>query len=260
MCILHDTDILFFSCYNIPSSNEPAQTHCRAEPGTRTTDASNSPGWKLRCSFDGIPTKRTRLEAFTGSGKDLWAVADCRIRRVLPVPLIPGRMARSIWLIGGNIMQYDLFSCPFGMLNRMAQVTKLTMKSTRIRIEFTRESWKQFTQLNHSAIPAFVRAINVKTDLALYIVAHEEQNIHLDTECQEVCYRPGLFLIIRKEHGVWYITDVITTGMVAADYAPVFFWTRVKRGCNVLAARVLICWRRLKAGSNATEAGGQFYE
>ena len=74
-------------------------------------------------------------------------------------------------------MQYDLFSCPFSMLNRMAQVTKLTMKSTRVRIEFTRESWKQFTQLNHSAIPAFVRAINIKADLALYIVAHEEQNM-----------------------------------------------------------------------------------
>ena len=158
-------------------------------------------------------------------------------------------------------MQYDLFSCPFGMLNRMAQVTKLTVKATRVGIEFTRESWKQFTQLNHSAIPAFIRTINVKADLALYIVAHEEKNIHLDTECQEVCYQPGLYLILRKEHGIWYITDVITTGM-AADYAPVFFWTRVKRGCNVLAARVLICWRRLTKPAQrntSTFSGGTLY-
>ena len=156
-------------------------------------------------------------------------------------------------------MQYDLISCPFSMLNRIAQVTTLTMKATRVRIVFTRDAWKQFTQLNHSAIPAFFRAINVKADLALYIVAHEEKNIHLDSECQEICYQPGLYLILRKEHGVWYITDVFTTG-AAAEYAPVYFWTRIKRGFQVLAARILVSWRRMKAGSNATEAGGQFYE
>ena len=165
-------------------------------------------------------------------------------------------------------MQYDLISCPFSMLNRIAQVTTLTMKATRVRIEFTRDAWKQFTQLNHSAIPAFIRAINMKADLALYIVAHEEKNIHLDSECQEVCYQPGIFLILRKEHGVWYITDVITTGMVV-DYAPVFFWTRVKRGCSVLAARMLICWRRVKAHgqwlaeqileNDSTISGGTLY-
>ena len=153
-------------------------------------------------------------------------------------------------------MQYDLFSCPFSMLNHMAQVTMLTMKSTRVRIEFTRESWKQFTQLNHSAVPAFVRAINVKADLALYIVAHEEQKIHLDSECQEVCYQPGLYMILRKEHGVWYITEIYTTGSVSG-YAPVYFWTRIKRGFRVLAARVLIGWRRMKACNSTEEAGGQ---
>ena len=159
-------------------------------------------------------------------------------------------------------MQYDLFSCPFSMLNRMAQVTKLTMKSTRVRIEFTRESWKQFTQLNHSAIPAFVRAINIKADLALYIVAHEEQNIHLDNECQEVCYQSGMFLVLRKEYGVWYVTDVYTTGE-DAGFVPVYFWTRVKRGCNVLAARVLICWRRLTKRTQEIEttvSGGKNHE
>ena len=153
-------------------------------------------------------------------------------------------------------MQYDLFSCPFSMLNRMAQVTKLTMKSTRVRIEFTRESWKQFTQLNHSAIPAFVRAINIKADLALYIVAHEEQNIHLDNECQEVCYQPGLFMILQQKNGVWYITDIYTTGSVSG-YAPVYLWTRIKRGFRVLAARVLIGWRRIKACNDAEKSGGQ---
>ena len=37
-----------------------------------------------------------------------------------------------------------------------------------------------------------------------------------------------------------------------AGYAPVFFWTRIKRGCNVLAARVLLCWRRLTARHSLT--------
>ena len=61
-CISDDTDILNNYCYNTLSSNEPAQTHCRAEPETRTLDASkqlNEPAGRTRPS-DPRPRRRGR--------------------------------------------------------------------------------------------------------------------------------------------------------------------------------------------------------
>lgn len=148
------------------------------------------------------------------------------------------------------------------MRDHMVGTTKLLFKSTRINIEFTRDSWKQLLRHNASPVSAFIQSINIKADLALYITAHEEKGIFMDTDCQEICYQQGLFLILRKEHGIWYITDVYTT-CEAADFVPVYFWTRIKRGCNVLAARVLICWRRLTKrmqDNEKTVSGGSIHE
>lgn len=154
------------------------------------------------------------------------------------------------------------FTSPVAMWHHMAETTKLLFRSARVSIEFTKDGWKQLLQHSTSPVSAFVQSINIKADLALYITAHEDKGIFLDTECQEICYQSGLFLIIRKEHGVWYITDVFTTGE-DAEYIPVYFWTRIKRGCDVLAARLLICWRRLtkwKPESQSTIFGGMLYE
>ena len=141
---------------------------------------------------------------------------------------------------------------PAAMWNRMADTTRLLFKSARVSIEFTKGGWKQLLQHNPSPISAIIQSINIKADLALYITAHEEKGIHLDTECLEIRYQSGMFLIMRKEHGVWYVTDVIITAE-DTGFVPVYFWTRVKRGCNVLAARVLICWRRLTRRMQGTE-------
>ena len=154
------------------------------------------------------------------------------------------------------------FPSPVAMWNHMAETTKLLFKSARVNIEFTKDGWKQLLQQNTSPVFAFIQSINIKADLALYITAHEDKGIFMDTECQAIRYQSGLFLIIRKEHGVWYITDVFTTSE-DAGFEPVYFWTRIKRGCNVLAARVLICWRRLTKGtpeSQTTVYGGTLYE
>ena len=65
-----------------------------------------------------------------------------------------------------------------------------------------------------------------------------------------------------KDNETIGVTDVFTTG-VETGYAPVYFWTRVKRGCNVLAARMLICWRRLTKRTQEIEttvSGGTIYE
>ena len=137
--------------------------------------------------------------------------------------------------------------------NRMIEVTKLLFKSVRVDVEFTGDGWKQLLQHNTSPVSAFIQAINIKADLALYITAHEQKGFFMDTECQEICYQSGLFLIIRKEHGVWYITDVFTTGE-DTGYEPVYIWTRIKRGWKLVAARILVCWRRLTKRTETNES------
>ena len=154
------------------------------------------------------------------------------------------------------------YNSPAAMWRYMAETTKLLFKSARVNIEFAKDGWKQLLQHNTSTVSAFIQSINIKADLALYITAHEEKGVFMDTECQELCYQSGLFLIIRKVHGIWYITDVFTTGE-DAGYVPVYFWMRVKRGCKLVVARVLICWRRLTRRtleSQSTEFGGTFHE
>ena len=159
-------------------------------------------------------------------------------------------------------MQLNSLTCPTAMFNRMAEVTKLLFKAARVRVEFTKEGWQQLLRLHPSPMSAFIQTVNIKADLGLYIASYKERGIHLDSECQEVCYQSGVFFIMRKEHGVWYVTDVYTTGEDTGS-VPVYFWTRVKRGCNVLAARVLICWRRLTKRNQENEttvSGGTIHD
>ena len=159
-------------------------------------------------------------------------------------------------------MQVSITS-PAAMWHRMAETAKLLFKSARVSIEFTRDGWKQLLQHNPSPISAFIQSINIKADLALYITAHEDKGIFMDTECQEICYQSGLFLIIRKEQGTWYITDVLTTDD-NVGFVPVYFWKPVKRGFQLVAARVLICWRRLTKRRPETKStatvGGILYD
>ena len=156
-------------------------------------------------------------------------------------------------------MQLNSLSCSAAMFNRMAEVTKLLFKAACVRVEFTKESWQQLLRLHPSPISAFIQTVNIKADLGVYIASYEERGIHLDSECQEVCYQSGMFLILRKEQGVWYVTDVYTTGE-DTGFVPVYFWTRIKRGFQLVAARVLICWRRLTKRTRENEqiiSGGQ---
>ena len=125
-------------------------------------------------------------------------------------------------------------------------VQALIRRSARVNVEFTKDAWKQFVALKSNIFTAFIQAFTVKADMALYIMAHAEKGIRLDNVCQEVCYEPGVFFLMKNVCGIWYITEVFTTGEDEA-YAPVFIWTRIKRGCDVLAAKVLLRWRRLKA-------------
>ena len=139
-------------------------------------------------------------------------------------------------------------------------VQALIRRSARVNVEFTKDAWQQFVALKGNAFAAFIQAFTVKADMALYITAHEEKGIRMDNVCQEVCYEQGLFFLMKNIRGTWYITEVLIIGAEEV-YTPVFFWTRIKRGCDVLAARILLRWRRRtsrRADAHINHFGGTY--
>ena len=114
----------------------------------------------------------------------------------------------------------------------------------RVPVAFTRSGWKQFTRLNRALGSRFIRAFVLQSELAAYLSEHEANGMQLDTECQEVRYEDGVYLLLRKMQGVWYIIDAFAAEETAA-YEPVFVWQRVRRGAEYVLARLLTGWRRL---------------
>ena len=112
------------------------------------------------------------------------------------------------------------------------------------QIDFTKAGWKQFCKVNHGLGARFIRAFILKRELAAYLVAHDQAGVHLDTDCQEVHYADGVYLLLRKVQGTWYITDVILAEE-PEGFAPLYIWTTIKRGVAHLLARVLVGWRDL---------------
>ena len=118
------------------------------------------------------------------------------------------------------------------------------MAGYTVSIEFTKQGWRQFARLNASLGTRYIRAFILKRDVTEYIAAHEAASIKLDTECQELRYDGSVHLLLRKVQGTWLITDVFCTEEATA-FAPVYFWTRIRRDCNLLLVRLIIGWRSL---------------
>lgn len=112
------------------------------------------------------------------------------------------------------------------------------------QVDFTRSGWRQFMRLNRTLGARFLRGFVLRYELAAYLTAHEAAGVELDEGCQEVRYENGVYLLLRKMQGVWYITDVFTTEETVA-YEPVFFWKQIKRGVNLILAHILSGWRQL---------------
>ena len=113
-----------------------------------------------------------------------------------------------------------------------------------VQVEFTRTGWRQFVRLNRSLGARFIRAFILRYELVAYLAEHEAAGVQLDTECQEVRYVDGVYLLLRKSQGAWYITDVFAAEE-AVGYEPIYFWQRIKRGASYILARLLIGWRQL---------------
>ena len=77
--------------------------------------------------------------------------------------------------------------------------------------DFTRSGWRQFMRLNRSLGARFLRGFVLRYELAAYLTAHEAAGAELDEGCQEVCYENGVYLLLRKMQGMWYITDIFAT-------------------------------------------------
>ena len=128
-------------------------------------------------------------------------------------------------------------------MNSSCEIT-LFNKIRPAQVEFTRSGWRQFFKLNRSLGARFLRGFVLRYELAAYLTAHEAAGVDLDEGCQEIRYEGGVYLLLKKMQGVWYITDVFCTEEAVA-YEPVFIWKRIRRGASFILAHVLIGWQAL---------------
>lgn len=110
------------------------------------------------------------------------------------------------------------------------------------KVDFTKSGWRQFGKMNRCLGSRFIKGFLLRRELAEYIAAHDASAVHLDTVCQEVRYEDGVYLLMMKCQGVWYITDIWSTE-VPNDFRPVFFWMKLKQGWKEFLVRVIIGWR-----------------
>ena len=108
-------------------------------------------------------------------------------------------------------------------------------------VEFTRSGWRQFCKMNRVLGIRFIKGFILRRELALYIAAHDASGVHLDTICQEIRYEDGVYLLMMKCQGVWYITD-IWSAATPNDFKPVFFWKKLKQGWKEFLVRIVIGW------------------
>ena len=73
------------------------------------------------------------------------------------------------------------------------------------QVDFTRSGWQQFAKLNRKLGARFIRGFILRHELAAYLTAHEAAGTPLDEGCQEVRYEDGVYLLLKKIQGVWYI-------------------------------------------------------
>ena len=117
-------------------------------------------------------------------------------------------------------------------------------KRIKAQVEFTRSGWRQLARLNRSMGARLIRAFVLCHELSAYLAEHEASGVHLDTECQEVRYVDGVYLLLRRAQGIWYITDVFAAEE-GDGYEPMYFWQRVRRGAGCVLIRLLIGWCQL---------------
>ena len=111
-------------------------------------------------------------------------------------------------------------------------------------VTFTKSGWKQYLHMNRCLGTRFIKGFILRLELVAYLEAHEKQGVTMDTSCLELHYGDGVYLLLMKSQGIWYITH-IWAAAVPVSFAPVFSWQRVKRGWQTFARKVLVGWRHI---------------
>ena len=127
------------------------------------------------------------------------------------------------------------------MLMSNEQVSKRTAQ-----VDFTRSGWRQFARLNRSLGVRFIRGFVLRYELGVYLAAHEDAGAELDEGCQEVCYENGVYLLLRKMQGVWYITDSCAAEETVS-YVPLAESGRWLHAGEILCDGYSLAWRVLDA-------------
>ena len=112
----------------------------------------------------------------------------------------------------------------------------------KMSIEFTRFGWKQLTRLNRCLRTGQIFPLILKRELSDYIASVEASGKELDMTCQELRYEGGVYVLLRRTQGVWFVADVFAVDAPVA-FSPQYFWQRVRRGLRDLLIHVLIGWR-----------------
>ena len=135
-------------------------------------------------------------------------------------------------------------------MNSAAAVQASRIRTTRAVVDFTRTGWRKLHKANQKLGTKFIRPYAMKVELEAYITAHEALGISFDTECYEVRYEDGIYLLLRRTQGVWYVTDVAIAEMPVA-FLPVYLWQRIRKGVSFILRKTLIGWRNLTSAANA---------
>ena len=109
-------------------------------------------------------------------------------------------------------------------------------------IDFTRSGWRSFEKVNRALGAHFIRPFMMRAELAEYIAAHEQRGHHFDTDGVDIRYDGGVYVVLRKMQGIWYIVDAYLTD-TPVEFKPIYFWQRIQRGVSSLLTRLIIGWR-----------------
>lgn len=111
-------------------------------------------------------------------------------------------------------------------------------------VAFTKSGWKQYLHMNRCLGTRFIKGFILRLELAAYLESHEAHGASLDTSCLELHYGDGIYLMLMKSQGVWYITHIWAAAL-PVGFEPVFLWKCIKRGWQTFACKVLIGWRHI---------------
>ena len=119
------------------------------------------------------------------------------------------------------------------------------MAGYAVSIEFTKQGWRQFARLNASLGTRYIRASSSSGTWAEYIAAHEAAGVKLDTGLSGAALRRRRPFCCSRRFRAHAHHGRVLHGRGRCLCAGLYFWTRVRRGCNLLLARLITGWRSL---------------